>query len=155
MATDLITVPGGGVLPAPASYVPEVVGRAGTAALFAWDEFFGAQLRNGHTRAAYLRAVRRFLAWCCEQHIELARITPGLVGKYFDEHPGSIPTRKLHLAAIRRFFDVLVTRHAVVLNPALSVRGERYQVVEGKTPEITAEQARAVQQSINVSHVVG
>jgi hypothetical protein len=35
------------------------------------------------------------------------------------------------------FFDGMVTRHAIALNPALSVRGERYQVLEGKTPEIS------------------
>ena len=46
----------------------------------------------------------------------------------------SVATRKQHLAAIRHYFDGLVTRPAIILNPALSVRGERYQ--EGKTPEI-------------------
>lgn len=45
-------------------------------------------------------------------------------------------TSKQHLAAIRHFFDGLVTRHAIILNPALSVRGKRYEVAEGKTPEI-------------------
>src|SRR5262249_31160360 len=99
--------------------------------------------------------VRRFLDWCQAQAVELARISPGLVGRYFDEHPGSVPTKKLHLAAIRRFFNLLVLRHAVILNPALSVRGERYQVVEGKTPEIAVEQARALLRSIDVSHAVG
>ena len=49
---------------------------------------------------------------------------------------GSAPSKKLHLAALRHFFDQLVTRHAVILNPAASVRAQRYQVVEGKTPEI-------------------
>jgi integrase/recombinase XerD len=36
-----------------------------------------------------------------------------------------------------------VTRHAVLLNPATSVRGERYEVVEGKTPQITVAGAVA------------
>jgi integrase/recombinase XerD len=40
-----------------------------------------------------------------------------------------VDTRKQHLAAIRHYFDSLVMRHAVLLNPALSVRGDRYQVV--------------------------
>ncbi len=64
-------------------------------------------------------------------------------------------TRKQHLAAIRHFFDSLVTRHAVILNPALSVRGERYQVMEGKTPEITVKDARVLLGSIDTSIVVG
>ena len=59
------------------------------------------------------------------------------------------------MTAIRHFFDVLVTRHVIVLNPALSVRGERLQVVEGKTPEITIPQARKLKNSIDVSNAVG
>ena len=45
----------------------------------------------------------------------------------------------------------MVTRHAVILNPALSVRGERYQVVEGKTPEISVKQARLLLKSMEAS----
>jgi predicted DNA-binding protein (UPF0251 family) len=55
------------------------------------------------------------------------------------------PTKKLRLATLRKFFDVLVVRHVVVLNPAASVRAERYAVVEGKTPEISAKQARKLE----------
>ena len=72
-----------------------------------------------------------------------------------DELPGAVPTKKQHLAALRHFFDQLVTRHAVILNPAASVRGERYQVVEGKTPEISVDQARRLLRSIDIRHVVG
>jgi site-specific recombinase XerD len=67
----------------------------------------------------------------------------------------SVATRKQHLAALRNFFDGLVVRHAMILNPALSVRGERYQVVEGKTPEITVQGARTLLTSINTGTVVG
>ena len=49
----------------------------------------------------------------------------------------------------------MVTRHAIVLNPALSVRGERYAVIEGKTPEITVLQARTLLKSLKISNVVG
>jgi integrase len=42
-----------------------------------------------------------------------------------------------------------------VLNPAASVRGERYQVIEGKTPEISVEQARRLLSAIDISHLVG
>lgn len=48
-----------------------------------------------------------------------------------------------------------MTRHAIILNPALSVRGDRYQVVEGKTPEITVQHARKLLTSIKTSNVVG
>ncbi len=46
-------------------------------------------------------------------------------------------------------------RHVVILNPAACVRGDRYQVIEGKTPEITVHQARHLLQTIDVSHSVG
>jgi site-specific recombinase XerD len=139
----------------PHAQAPALIVSAGPAAGFAWDEFFAGQLRNPHTRSAYRLAVGRFLEWVALQGVPLERITPGMVGAYFDQHPGSPPTRKLHLAALRAFFDRLVTRHVLVLNPAASVRGERYQVLEGKTPEISVEQARRLLQSLDTSRTVG
>jgi integrase/recombinase XerD len=138
-----------------AEALPSLIASAGPAAVFAFDEFFSGRLRNPHTRAAYRLAVGRFLDWVKAQETPLERITPGMVGTYFDQHPGSPPTRKLHLAALRAFFDVLVTRHVLILNPAASVRGERYQVIEGKTPEITLDQARTLLLSINTRTTVG
>ena len=132
------------------SQLPEIVARAGEAAVFASDEFFFGRIRNQHTRAAYLIAVRRFLAWAEALGLDLRRITPRDVGQYMDQlrDGTSIATRKQHLAALRHYFDGLVMRHAIILNPALSVRGDRYQVVEGKTPEITVEGARKLLASI-------
>ncbi len=137
--------------------LPALVARAGQAAVFASEEFFFGAVRNPHTRAAYLTAVRKFLTWAEGQGIALERIAPRDVGRYFDQlrDTTSIATRKQHLAALRHYFDGLVTRHAIVLNPALSVRGERYQVVEGKTPEITVAQARRLLESIDTSSLVG
>jgi site-specific recombinase XerD len=135
--------------------MPRLVAEAGSAAQFAWEEFFEGELANPHTRRAYERAVRRFLGWCRDRGLGLPQISPAHVGRYFGEHPGSIPTKKQHLAAVRRLFDRLVVRHAVLLNPALSVRAERYRAVEGKTPEITVSQARRLLASVDTSHVVG
>ena len=135
--------------------LPALIEAAGPAAAFVWDEFFTAGIRNPHTRRAYTHAVRRFLAWADASGYDLACLTPGQVGYYLNSLPGSIPTRKQHLAALRGFFDALVLRHGVVLNPAASVRAERYTVVEGKTPEITIEHARALLASLDTGHVVG
>ncbi len=134
--------------------LPEIVSRAGSAAVFAADEFFYGKIRNEHTRSAYLIAVRRFLRWAEARQLELVRIAPRDVGQYLDEVKKlnlSVATRKQHLAAIRHFFDGLVTRHAILLNPALSVRGERYQVVEGKTPEVTVKGAREILATIKIA----
>src|SRR5882724_9075828 len=135
--------------------MPRLVAQAGGNARFAWDELFSAELRNPHTRRAYLHAVRQFLDWCELRELELGQITPGWVGRYYDQLPASIPTKKLHLSALRCFFSRLVVRHAVALDPASSVRGDRYQQREGKTPEISVEQERALLESIRTDSVEG
>ena len=84
-----------------------------------------------------MRAVKRFLAWGEGQGVELPAITPGMVGQYLVGLGGSAAKRNLHLSALRGFFDRLVNRHVVILNPAASVKGVKDQVIEGKTPEIT------------------
>jgi|SRR5215471_5329942 len=101
--------------------LPEVLTRAGKAAVFAAEEFFFGRIRNEHTRAAYLVAIKRFLKWSERRDLELRAITPRDVGQYLDglrkENTG-VATRKQHLAARRHFFDSLVMRHALVLNRA-------------------------------------
>jgi site-specific recombinase XerD len=135
--------------------LPAWVEQAGGGAKFAFEEFLYGQIRNPFTRRTYLRAIRVFSQWCQGWGLELVRVAPADVAQHLDSLPIAPPTRKVHLAALRRFFDQLVLRHVVLLNPALSVRGERYQVVEGKTPEISIEQARRLLRSIDTSHVVG
>jgi site-specific recombinase XerD len=106
--------------------LPAMIEQAGPAARFAFEEFFYGRIRNPYTRRAYLHAVRKFSAWCELRGLELARVTPADVGRHLDSLPVTLPTRNLHLAALRRFFDELVLRHVVLLNPAHSVRTERY-----------------------------
>ena len=134
---------------------PAIVRLAGGSAQFAWEEFFQGEIANHHTRKNYIHAVRKFLAWAEDHGLELVRITPGDVGQYFQDLPLAVPTKKLHLAALRKFFDRMVNRHVVVINPAATVRAERYSVVEGKTPEIRPEQARTLLQSIDATTTVG
>ena len=135
--------------------MPALIESAGGAAKFAWEEFVYGRLRNAGTRRAYLFAVQRFLGWCDERRVDLVRIAPAHVGRYLDEQEYAPATKKLHLSAIRHFFDELVLRHVVFLNPAAAVRGERLQVVEGKTPEISGKQCRKLLSSIDTSNVVG
>lgn len=136
--------------------LPDIVRRAGQAAVFAAEEFFYGAIRNDHTRIAYRRAVDRFLAWCERRGLDLPRIAPRDVGQYLDglRKELGIASRKQHLAAIRHFFDGMVTRHAIILNPALSVRGDRYTVVEGITPEISIQNARDLFKSIKVAETI-
>lgn len=141
--------------------VPVIVAEAGVNARYAYAEFFGDQIASDYTRRAYRYAVHRFLLWCEAEGLELARIPPGGVGHYIrslatsEGKPSSKPTQKLHLAAIRKFFDTLVQRHAVVLNPASTVRGPVVRNVTGKTPATTPAQARHLLHSIDTSNVIG
>jgi site-specific recombinase XerD len=134
---------------------PAILVRAGKAACFAADEFFSARISNPHTRTAYAHQVSRFLAWCEEQGLELRQVTPGQAGRFLDELPGAAPTKNQALAALRHFFDVLVARHAALLNPFHSVRGVRHPFGEGRTPEATVEQARRLLASIQTDNVYG
>jgi integrase/recombinase XerD len=159
----------GPALPAPAGNIPlkstdelpAIITRAGPNAVFAAQEFFFGKIRNEHTRRAYRHAVTLFLEWIGKhgggQEFGLAKIAPWHVGKYFEELAATtnIATRNQHLSALRHFFDGMVTRHAIALNPALSVRGERYSAIEGKTPEISIDQARQLLASLDTSHVIG
>ncbi|MCY2963318.1 MAG: tyrosine-type recombinase/integrase [Planctomycetota bacterium] len=138
-----------------ADELPELVARGGAGARFAYEEFFYGRLRNPHTRKAYRFAVHEFLARCETLGIELPEVTPRHVSQYLDSLDCSHSTRKQRLSALRHFFDELVLRHVVVLNPAASVRGERYQVVEGKTPEIGVDNARRLLTSIRTDNAVG
>lgn len=135
--------------------LPELIHAAGDAGRFAWEEFVYGRLRNEGTRRAYLTAVRRFLSWCGCHNIDLLHITPAHVGRYMDQQPHAAATKKLHLAALRHFFDELVLRHIVILNPASAVRSTRLQVVEGKTPAITVRQCRQLLGAIDATSIVG
>src|SRR5438105_4929963 len=101
--------------------LPVLVERAGGAARFAWEEFFYAEHHNPHTQKAYMAAVKRFLAWCEGEGAVLTSVTPGMIGRFLTGLGGSAAKRNLHLSALRGFFDRLVNRHVVILNPAASV----------------------------------
>jgi site-specific recombinase XerC len=49
---------------------------------------------------------------------------------------------KQYVAALRMLFDWLVTGHVLDVNPAHALRGPKYVVKKGKTPELTADKAR-------------
>ena len=114
-------------------------------------EFFTAQINNGHTRKAYLNATRRFAEWCDAHGIrQLADVQPFHVAAFVKDLQGefSPPTVKQSLAALRMLFDWLVTGHVLDVNPAHAVRGPKYVVKKGKTPVLTAEEARELLDSI-------
>ncbi len=137
--------------------IPNLIVDAGERATKAFLEFFFASIRNTNTRLAYARAVSAFLLWCEERDLRLETIQPLAVAAYVEKltRERSAPTVKQHLAAVRMLFDWLVVHQVVPFNPGSSVRGPKYVVKRGKTPVLTADQARKLLDSIDVSKVAG
>lgn len=120
--------------------------------------FFTAHLRNPNTRKAYARAVESFAAWCAAHGLhELRAIGPVHVASYVEQLQARLaaPSVKQHLAALRVLFDWLVVGQVVPANPASSVRGPRHSVRKGKTPVLTAEEARAMLDAIDTTTPLG
>lgn len=121
-------------------------------------EFFTTQIHNDHTRRAYVQAIRTFSVWCDGKGIgELDQVEPIHVAAFIKElgQHRAAPTVKQHLAALRMLFDWLVTGHVLLVNPAHAVRGPKHVVKKGKTPVLTAEEARALLNSIPTGSLVG
>lgn len=156
MSRDLVPIPHRDLTRAGIDALPAAIGRAGESAAWRFVEFFAATIRNRNTRAAYAQAIGQFFAWCEKHRIyTLQQINPVAVAAYIETHPAAPPTVKQHLAAIRMLFDWLVTGQVIPANPAASVRGPKYVVKRGKTPVLTAEEARALLGSIPTDSVVG
>jgi integrase/recombinase XerD len=136
-------------------YLPAVIIDAGENASRRFVEFFTANIRNKNTRMAYARALAPFFRWCEERGVGLHAVQPVTVAAYIENHQGSKPTVKQHLAAIRMLFDWLVTGQVVPANPAASVRGPKYVVRRGKTPVLKAEQARRLLDAIDTQSIAG
>jgi len=135
--------------------LPALITDAGERARTRFLEFFTATIRNKNTRAAYVRAVGQFCEWCEKRGLQLESVTPVAVAAYIEQHTASKPTVKQHLAAIRMLFDYLVTGGVLPFNPATSVKGPTYVVKKGKTPVLSAEDARRLLDSIDPSSLVG
>ena len=116
-------------------------------------------LDSSHTARAYRHAVHRFLAWCDQTRAPLGCVTPGFVGDYIkvlqadvkvreDQpprfRPASKPTKKLHLAALRQFFDKLVgvEAHDVPVARRVAMNELADSRVEEAEPELIQTQLR-------------
>ena len=156
MSHELVPIPPQDLSRAGLETLPAIVKRAGENAAWRFVEFFTANIRNPNTRTAYAQAVAQFFRWCEARGIrDFDRIKPVVIAAYIEQHPGSAPTVKQHLAAIRMLFDWLVTGQVVPMNPASSVRGPKHVVKRGKTPVLKADQARALLDSIETDTIVG
>ena len=100
-------------------------------------------------------AAGRFLAWCGARGLELRAIAPLHVAAYIRTHPGSVPTVKQHLAAIRMLGDWLVVSQVLPVNPAAAVRGPKHVVTKGATPVLSPAEARRLLEAIDPGTLTG
>ena len=134
----------------PALYAPEPAVARRTL------EFFAVNIRNPNTRKAYARGVADFSAWCDRHGLkDVRQVQPLHVAAYIEGLQLAAPSVKQRLAALRMLFDWLVVGQVMSMNPASSVRGPRHSVKKGKTPVLSAEEARALIDAIDTSTVIG
>ena len=148
--TSAVTDPG-----AAGFTLPQVIVDAGPEAVARFLEFFAGRIANARTRAAYGRAVGQFLGWCEARGLGLGAIAPLHVAAYIRTHPGSVPTVKQHLAAIRVLCDWLVVSQVLRVNPAAAVRGPKHVVTKGATPVLTPAEARKLLEHIDTGTLAG
>lgn len=137
--------------------LPTIITSAGEDAVTRFVEFFTANIRNPHTRRAYYRNALAFLRWCEDLGIrELKGIKPVTVAAYVEQiqRTHSKPSVKQHLATIRMLFDWLVIGQVVSINSAHAVRGPKHVVKKGKTPVLSAEETRALLDSIPTERAI-
>src|SRR5437016_3309239 len=137
--------------------LPALIVKAGERASRRFVEFFTAEIRNPNTRRAYARAVRDFCRWCEARQLALEKLSPVIVAAYVEELGTTLsrPSMKQALAAIRMLGDYLVLGHALETNPAAAVRGPRYSIKKGKTPVLTADEARQLLDTIPLDMIAG
>ena len=136
----------------PALYAPDP--RAARRVL----EFFAARIRNPHTRKAYAEAAAGFAAWCDAHGVDHLRdVQPVHVAAHVEDLQLRVaaPSVKLRLAGLRMLFDWLVVGQIIPTNPANAVRGPKHSVRKGKTPVLTAGEARELLDSIVTDTLTG
>jgi site-specific recombinase XerD len=157
MAKSIVSVSPSSLARYGLSSLPKLVTDAGERATKRFVEFFTANIRNKNTRHAYAQSVGRFTQWCEKRRFSLDEIEPVVVAAYVEELCSAYgpPTVKQHLAAIRMLFDYLVVGQVMPMNPASSVRGPKHVVKKGKTPVLSATEARELLNSIDTSVITG
>jgi integrase/recombinase XerD len=151
----VIITPERGLSSAEEGLLPVVIARAGEKARGEYFNFFSVPIRNKHTRAAYLRAVTQFLAWCDLAGLDLELIRPIHVAAYMEKHPGEPLTKKQHLAAIRRFFSWYVVNGVLEMNPSRDVKLEKFSRDKGVNPVFEVYQVQRLLASIDTTNLRG
>ena len=84
-----------------------------------------------------------------------ARRQPLHVAAYIRTHPGSVPTVKQHLAAVRMLGHWLVVSQILPVNPAAAVRAPKHVVATGATPVLSPAEAKKLLALIDAGALAG
>ena len=141
--------------PRAALVLPRLIVDAGPAAVEKFLEFSPRGSRTG------ARARRTGGPWGSSWRgarcggLVLTAVAPLHVAAYIRTHPGSAPTVKQHLAAIRMLGDWLVVSQVIPVNPAAAVRGPTHVVTTGATPVLSPAEARRLLAAIDTGTLAG
>src|SRR5208282_1993473 len=97
------------------AWLPELIASAGPEVTETYIDFFTSTIRNRNTRVAYARACWQFFDWCKAHGLELTTVRPFHVAAWIEDFPGSKPTVKQKLAAVRMLYDFLVVRQITAI----------------------------------------
>jgi integrase family protein with SAM-like domain len=131
-----------------------IIAEVGPEVTETYIDFFTSTIRNRNTRQAYARACWQSFDWCAAHGLELTSVRPFHVAAWIEDFPGSKPTVKQKLAAVRMLYDFLVVRKITPSNPAHAVRGPKYVVKKGKTPVWSREDSKTLLDSILNCHAI-
>jgi len=110
-------------------------------------ESFAARLPNANTRVAYLTSLETFVRWCeLNDLCDLTLVRPLHISAYLahlEAQGRAILTRKLALAALKRFFGVLCELGEMEHNPVASVSGPRLRRTKGITRALSDDEREA------------
>ncbi|MBV8522527.1 MAG: tyrosine-type recombinase/integrase [Acetobacteraceae bacterium] len=153
MSTDLaIPSPAQALATGSGFLLPATIADQGEKAAERFFTFFTDTIPNPNTRAAYYRNALRFFAWTARKGLSLPAIKSYHVSAYLADLTAdhATPTVKQHLATLRMLFDWLITGQVIETNPAAAVRAAKHVVKKGKTPVLTAAEARQLLDSIQL-----
>jgi integrase/recombinase XerC len=136
----------------PRRIVPDLVLAMGDKAVECFQDLFETEIYNDKTRAAYLRSVEEFLSWCSAKNLRsMNEIQPGHVEAWLTELKSTLAfsTIKLRLTGLRHVFHWLTVGGVLPVNPIAGVRGPRRMVRKCRTTVLSAEEVRALTESID------
>src|ERR1700693_5862887 len=81
------------------AWIPELIAAAGPEVTEPYIDFVTSTIRNRNTRACW-----QFFDWCAAHGLELTTVRPFHVAAWIEGFPGSKPTIKQKLAAVRMLY---------------------------------------------------